>query len=370
MTEGELLVRFLAAVGPATEAEFYLRRFRSDARRPFAVVVLDASTAGAALERCAYDLRVLARLGLYPVVLHEPARGRREEVVAHLTCDEVPYRAIEDGWDAQDEPWEAFFAACRDERVAVAAAGAAVLPSLVRALGPVKIVFLDPSAPLRDDSGEPVSTVNFAVDSEGLSRSGALTPAQRTWVAGLAELFAAAGHRFTVSLTTPESLLRELFTARGAGTLVKRGGAVLSWRDLRDIDVERLHGLLEEAFGRRLDRAFFDQPVERVYIEEHYEAGAVLTRQEGMVYLDKFAVTTGARGEGTARDLLRALRSDYPVIFWRSRPGNPINGWYLRHCDGMLRAGSWFVFQIGMTAKEHAHAAVVAGRVRVYFRDV
>jgi len=39
---------------------------------------------------------------------------------------------------------------------------------------------------------------------------------------------------------------------------------------------------------------------------------------------------------------------DYPSFFWRARPANPINPWYIRQSDGMARFPDWHVFWRGL----------------------
>src|SRR5207302_10312704 len=87
-----------------------------------------------------------------------------------------------------------------------------------------------------------------------------------------------ASHRMFIAVTSPLLLLRELFTIRGAGTLIKRGSPILVKNGLVEADAPRLAKLLQSSFGRDLTPGFFDRDIARAYIEENYR-GAALVRE-------------------------------------------------------------------------------------------
>jgi hypothetical protein len=150
------------------------------------------------------------------------------------------------------------------------------------------------------------------------------------------------------SVTSPLSLLRELFTVKGAGTLVKRGTAILRHDSYDTIDIPRLQALLESSFGKALSSDFFEKPPLAVYIEENYRGAAIIEPAPIAPYLTKFAVDRVAQGEGMGRDLWEAMMRDHKTLYWRSRTENPINGWYLALCDGMMKVGVWTVYFRGV----------------------
>jgi hypothetical protein len=77
----------------------------------------------------------------------------------------------------------------------------------------------------------------------------------------------------TVSVTSPFTLLRELFTVKGSGTLVKAGSDIRRYGSYAEIDVARLRSLLERAFGRRLAPGFFARRPLALYLEASYQGG-------------------------------------------------------------------------------------------------
>jgi acetylglutamate kinase len=159
-------------------------------------------------------------------------------------------------------------------------------------------------------------------------------------------------HQMLIAMTSPLQLLRELFTVRGAGTLIKRGSTLTRADGYRGLDVTRLGALLESSFGRPPLADFFERPITRVYLEENYRGAALVLETPLGAYLSKFAVEREAQGEGIGRDLWQVVIADYPTIFWRARPYNPIAPWYTQECDGMARFSKWHVFWRGMPTEK------------------
>ena len=45
------------------------------------------------------------------------------------------------------------------------------------------------------------------------------------------------------------------------------------------------------------------------------------------------------------------MRSESKVIFWRANKQNPINKWYFKECDGMIKTENWNIYWIGLHSK-------------------
>jgi hypothetical protein len=356
----QLVSRFLASVGRPAEAQLYLSLFRAERRESFALIAVDSDVAGVAADALAVDLEFLSQLGLSPILAFDSAEqaaamaawlgpGARAHIVepgaaAHLASQGgialVPL--VETGHEPDGRE--------RQEQ----------LCRLAAALGTRKVVLLGADARLVRSSGEPLSIVDVTAEWDELSAPGVL-PAPQSETLHLARaLIDAVPHAMTVAVTSPLDLLRELFTVRGAGTLVRRGATVTVHDGVADLDRARLGELVETAFGRRLRPAFWDRPIERAYLAGDYRGAALVAPTADGPYLSKLAVGAPARGEGIGRDLWRVLCRDYPALFWRSRPDNPIVPWYQEQCHGMVKSGPWHVYWRGLEVERIAPAIEAA----------
>jgi len=231
--------------------------------------------------------------------------------------------------------------------------------ALALRIEPHKIIFLTATGGLLDAQSKVVSAVNMSEDYEPLLRAGWLSGGMRLKLEQIHALLQQLPSSSSVSITSPSHLARELFTHRGAGTLLRRGERVLSYEGFNDIDTQRLRGLLESCFGRKLDEDYFEtRHCHRLYVTEQYRATAVITREGGLPYLDKFAVTTKAQGEGLGGSVWSRVRRDHGKLFWRAQSNNEVNGWYFQQADGTHRSDGWTVFWYGMRDFEEIERCV------------
>jgi acetylglutamate kinase len=130
---------------------------------------------------------------------------------------------------------------------------------------------------------------------------------------------------------------------------VRRGEKVLAFDSWDGVDRGRMRGLIESSFGRALVPDYFERTRPwRIYVSENYRAAMILTQEEGMAYLDKFAVLDEAQGEGLGRAAWLVMREENPQLFWRSRHGNNVNPFYDAECDGSLKQPRWKVYWYGI----------------------
>jgi acetylglutamate kinase len=224
------------------------------------------------------------------------------------------------------------------------------LGALARALETRKLIFLLRRGGLRPrGSDQHLPIINLAREYHGLVAARAFLPKQLYLLAQARRLLGQeTHHRMQVTVTSPFQLLRELFTVKGSGTLIKRGGALVHRAGFGEVDVARLRTLLTSSFGRPPVDHIFERDISRIYLEESYRGAAFVRETPLGAYLSKFAVEREAQGEGLGRDLWQDVTSDYPQLYWRARPKNPIVPWYLEQCDGMQRTEDWLVFWKGL----------------------
>ena len=236
----------------------------------------------------------------------------------------------------------------------------AVARALALALKPHKVVYLNEVGGLPDERGLIRSAVNLAEDFDEIIADQTMTPESKRKIIEISALLDGLPPTSSVSITSPEHLAKELFTHGGQGTLVRKGERVQRFENWDAINTPRMKDLLEECFGGRLlDSGYFtDKAPYRVYLAESYRATAILTLEDGVPYLDKFAVTTEAQGEGIGGSIWQRMMKENPKIFWRSRANNPVNTWYAQKADGLYKTPKWWVFWSGMSGFSEIQSSV------------
>ena len=367
----DLVLRFLSSIGRPREFDQYLRLFTAERHR-FALIVVSDAVVGDALAALVADIRFLVQLGLFPTLVFgaadpKGAPRRIERVRAALGAD-VPTTIV--GIDeAMSDSNDSAVSLVLLPRSGVEGPGSedidarfAALADLAKQREVRKVVFLGRRSGLQPPNGRVVSLIDLPPHSQGsaahLSDPGKSLTRGEAEVCGIssdheryrsafrghqaslygqiARMFDLVPHAFTVSVTSPLDLLRELFTVKGAGTLVRRGLPVSRYDSWAAIDSDRVRNLIAEAFGRALRVDFGMEPM-HIYVAGDYRGLAVITHTPHGPYLSKFAVPLIARGEGVGGDLWRALTAHLPRLFWRSRSENEINSWYGQIAEGMAK---------------------------------
>ncbi|MFN8767030.1 MAG: acetylglutamate kinase [Lysobacteraceae bacterium] len=236
---------------------------------------------------------------------------------------------------------------------------------LVKSLQPYKIIFLTGTGGLLDGEGRLIDSINLSTDRERLMAAPWLTGGMRVKIEQIADLLDALPPSSSVSITKPDELAKELFTHRGSGTLVRRGEAIHVFERWDQVDLPRLKHLIESGFGRALTLDYFETTTPwRIYVSANYRAALVLTEENRIPHLDKFAVADDAKGEGLGRAAWDVMRAETPRLFWRSRTSNPINDFYFDQSEGALKGDPWTVFWYGLEGFEDIRFAVEHCRTR------
>lgn len=405
LTTRELIVKLLSNFGGRKEVDQYLKQFAKVEQKRFAVIKVGGRLLADELEALATSLNFLHQVGLTPVVVHgagpQIAAGfadagvdpddwaqrtspralevvrrvfRRENLRLVDMLEEMGARgrpivggvfeaelhgdtarlsrvhtdAIESSIRAGYMPVLASLGETPGGQIVDLGPDLAVT-ALALLLQPYKIVLLRAAGGLRDEFGDILSAINLAEDYEPLLAEAWVDAPTRHKLALTHELLDQLPRTSSVSITSPELLARELFTHKGSGTLVRRGERITLHDTLGTVDRPRLAALLTAAFGRPPVADYFERKqFWRVYLADSYRAGAVLTHAGPVPYLDKFAVTGEAQGEGIGGSLWQRLARDVPRLYWRARTDNPINPWYFQRADGSYTRGPWTVFWTGL----------------------
>jgi acetylglutamate kinase len=202
-----------------------------------------------------------------------------------------------------------------------------------------------------------ISVINLRSDYQLLEQGAVLDDDERDLLR-LVKRLQDACPSLSTSITSPLNLLSELFSVKGAGTLVKTGSTIARLESCAEFDLPRVEQLLERTFSRKLRSDFWHRPLLHVYIERDYRGAAVVqpgpSAYPDIAFLTKFAVERAAQGEGMGRDLWEAVTRDYPSMYWRSRVDNPVLPWYQAQCEGMQRevgpqGAEWQIFWRGVS---------------------
>ncbi|MBT8047597.1 MAG: acetylglutamate kinase [Xanthomonadales bacterium] len=403
----------LSQLGTSREARYYLKQYSHDADMQFAVIKVGGAVLEEELDPLASALAFLRNLGLMPIILHgagpqldvalqeasietvkrrglrvttpevmEIARpviyranrrlvsaldalGVRAQGVQHgvFVCDyldreefglvghisNVDLEAIRDAVERGVLPVVACLGESPTGQVMNINADIAAR-ELIWEVKPHKIIFLTGTGGLLDESGRIISAISLRTDYEYLVAQNWVHSGMQLKLEQISQLLSGLPETASVSITSVDSLARELFTHRGAGTLIRVGEEIIESHSFSPELREKAAGLLEQSFGRRLKPGYFDDlPLECILSSETTGAMAIVLKGvDGIPYLDKFAVTPEAQGAGLGAAVWQALIHRCPQLYWRSRTDNPVTPWYFDQADASLTQDKWVAFSVGI----------------------
>ena len=363
----DLVIKSLSAIGAEREAKFYADLFSAQAPEKFALIVIDPRCLkNPLLEALISNIRIISDLKLTPVLLIgalDSDRTRIKFLSQRLSkeLDSIGVRSFKLN-TASYQLFPEIRKLTTKGQIPILeftnADQAINLQGVIKELQPAKVIFLQPSGGF-SVKGNRIPFINVDNMDERVSDAN-LSPGQIKFKNLVVELLNDPVNQSVYIIASPLNLLRELFTTRGSGTLVRRGAPLLIVDNLAGLDQSRLAMSISDSFGKTLNVDVFDRPIQSAIIERDYRGGAIMTDNEGLPYLSKFWVSREARGEGIARDIWEAAIINHPEIFWRSRENNSFNDWYMKMCHGMQMVSGWRVFWRGLNTDDIPKAVRLA----------
>ena len=344
----ETLRFFLDGIGRSEEYEFYIRKFQSAEDGCFSVFCPDFDSVERAGELLKLNIHFLMGLDLYPALLLSGPRGPAmleilQEDSSWILPLELSRESLRQTPEALGSLLKQGALQARREKKCPAIVARETLPRALNALDrgvSSRFLFIRMKGALRDRSLRPISLYRVLRDEPALAPEEYVL---RQFALRLLE----NGMPGPIAISSPQEMLKEIFTIKGAGTIL-RPGSVIEYRTSPEkTDLASLRSLLRECFRRDLKDENFFSRVDHFYFEENYRGAVLLEELEQGIYLSKFAVGVQARGEGIAQELWERTIRDHPVLFWRSRPGNFINRWYRRIAQGVQEESDWVIFWRG-----------------------
>lgn len=359
MNSKDVLSRVFEITRDPRDGLLFLKEFQSLSPESFAILYADSETIFESSEALFSDLKLLYQLDLFPFVVLEVdsfqylkvffpleqmnAEGERslgftyqvvdrnqplkEAVTESIRQKKIPILL----WDDDSEKLSALLDRCRS-----------ILHSS-------KVIYVSIDGPLKDPITGKVKSILQRESSFPLPEGMTLSRSQEEFV-NLSEdlLSKIEDPKFSIVLTSPFTLLTELFTVKGSGTLVKRKNKIKVCHTTEEVDMNRVFQLIEESFGKSLKPEFYKTKFDVLFLEDSYRACAWMQKTEHGYLLSKFAVNGVARGAGVGRDIWDQILTHCSPLFWRSKPDNNINKWYMSVAQGIEKDESWYYYWLGL----------------------
>ncbi len=364
MNSKDIIAKVFEITRDPRDGIYFLEEFRSLSPESFAVLYADVNTILESSEALFSDIKLLSKLELFPVLVLE------EESIQYLSLFFPQNQSITTGGIGFPYSVITYFTnllidvkeciAHKKVPILVWDKGSisfdTFLVSVIDALHSNKFIQVHHEGPIyEEESGKVISLLSTGEKLKNFKSDVALLDSDRDiHFLSLAEHLVEKRNdpRFSAVLTSPYTLLRELFTIKGSGTLVRKENKIKKVNSTLEIDMDRLYSLVETSFRKKLTANFKSSKFEVLYLEENYMACAWLSQNEFGYLLSKFAVNETARGAGVGRDIWDLLSIETLPLFWRSKPNNNINKWYMKVAQGIEKDEDWYFYWLSMSREK------------------
>lgn len=389
------LQRFLEEVGTdGREARFWLKVFQhrdANPEQPFAVLQVSSSVFKRPdmLTKLGSSLAFLQRNGLTCILVHGTTNGSEDErsklaeqamqladalegqgarTRPFVNCSGV-FKANESGTDS------GFSLDTKIIRWSLSSGFIPIVSSLVETneggiinvcptkatdelaahFEPLKVMYLNSKGGLTTEKGRVIEVINLPYDLESSSHLPWCDRKTKLRMANINSLLEKLPFTSSVVITSADTVLNELFTHKGSGTIFKKRELLNVHKDFSTIDADRLFNLIEGTFTKKLTESYLEKVKSKLlaaYITESYSAAAIITTEDELhdiPYLDKFAVSLQNQGLGSGETIWERMRQDFPTLFWRSKSANRINPWYFIRSEGSWTNSRYTVFWYGIS---------------------
>ncbi len=342
MNEKELLSRLIKITGKENDSKVFLNAFKLIEKEKFALLYISPNSVFSFIQNILVDIKFLHSLELYPTILiSKETKDYLDLFFKKQFLEEKDFEIIEKSKidfinlkEIINQKKIPFVIIKSDQEIF------SDLDFFQNNFLYKKIIYLDTEAPFLNHSQEKISIINLNQELVQIRKEDLL------FFEKIKALVENSDTNFVY--TSPITLLTELFTIKGAGSLIRKGTELEIYSSFNEIDIKKLKEVLEKSFRKKIKDSYFDKKIESLILEKNYKAGAIFFKTEFGIYLSKFLVDEIARGEGIGREIWDLMKKKYKEIFWRAKKTNLIHPWYLKECEGFFKTENWNFYSIGI----------------------
>ncbi len=385
----DLLLKFIEKVGKKSEVTLFWKLFQGLPRMKFAVISMSYEVLKEDLETIAENLALMNKLDIYPIlVLNLPKNDpsspsilkrkftllsrklikeiRRNKGHVQLVTDVFYWPEDKPRAQVKINTSRILSAMSRTQMPIIHLEGEkngkslmmdgdTLAKALVKHIKPKKYMIITEEGGIVDQQDQIIPFLNVSHDREWINL---VRKDMKKRVRELRD-FVKSHPSTALVVTSPDYILKEIFTVKGQGTFIKHH-VLESETDINYLSKKKIRSVLENAFGKTLVDGYFNDPIKCVIYQKDYEGIAIIQDLNGIPYLDKFAVDKIYEGTGLGKSLWQKITRKYDKLVWRATPSNSLNSFYMRECDGCLKFEHWTVYWRGLDESEIFSTAKLA----------
>nr|AOE43290.1 arginine [Synstelium polycarpum] len=214
---------------------------------------------------------------------------------------------------------------------------------LARAISPLKIVFINTTAGMKDGEGRVMRHIVLDQQYDELMKQPWVKHGTKLKLKEFKNCLDHLPRSTSITITSPALLQTELFAKNGSGTTVERGNAILT-ND--SVCFDRLSSLLPAGSANATQiRSQVDRDKLKVFANADYSAAVIvraLPASPSVHYVERFLVSSASISDESADAVFAAAATHCPGLIWRAESTDDAAtvSWYRKIASGFNREGS------------------------------
>lgn len=343
----------LESIGRPEEVDYYLKKFKSKGKSNyFCIIIPDADVLKENFDHFAISLEILFKLELIPIILI--SFPKQESFRNECFTKDIYMCYYLDNLDKNKQKLSELFKIRNKKILVIFFTGFLIdfINSFYQFL-PERIHFVRNRGFIKDPNKQSLYILNaldFKIPKSKkieLQNSNELDFIfeEDIGVYILASYLYSNYNYYHISITSPFMLLKELFTVKGSGTLIRKPSQIrhIKREEVTNELLIKIQTIIENCFQKKVKQKAF-QNFTDIFIDAEEKSLILLEKKEFGYYLSKFAVTLEARGRGVAQDLWNELQKRNFSLFWKTNQKNSIKKWYEKISDGFYKLDPYLIF--------------------------
>lgn len=227
---------------------------------------------------------------------------------------------------------------------------------LARVIQPVKVVYLSEKGGLLDEKGKKISVINLDEEYEHLLKQPWVKYGTKLKIKEINDLLAMLPRSSSVAIISTNDLQKELFTDSGAGTLIRRGHRLGSYKKVADIpQIDSIVKMLESDIELQEGNTPVKQYLSglksgsfTLFADELAEVVAVVDEQSSTAVIDKFLASRTGWLNSVVDNLWVLLKEKYTSLVWVLRENDENCAYFFSQADGSFTHKGRILFWRGV----------------------
>ncbi|MCX8158089.1 MAG: hypothetical protein N3D73_00275 [Candidatus Diapherotrites archaeon] len=362
----KIFLKILQESGKEREFDLFLKIFKKIPRYKFAIIVVDDEIIEKYVNVLSKEIKFLTRMNIFPTILltkrwklkkedYHKKKKSLVDVKEALTKYFMKYQIKFDEMNFAIKNGKTRISLFKIKKIVKAKRIPVVIGNikekgkirtiektkawqlLASTLRPTKIIILDEDGFVKDAKRKNLYFINInTLDTKNISD-------KHIDFIRKSRKFLRKNPKIALIVTSPDKIIKEIFTIKGRGTFIKYHEIRYAKR-LGKEKKEKLRKLIERAFRRKLKKDYFKEKIIEVVYQKDFEGAAIIKKIGNFYYLDKFVVDVPYQGTGLGKSLWETIIRKYHKIMWRARKNNKINSFYIKECDGLIKKNNWIIY--------------------------